>query len=234
MQPEMDEINSAGVAAVLAGSIEQQEPPRDDGRWGLSILLLPAEPLSDRLEALTQEVLEVAGPSHWSTAGGGGAHLTVRALETYRSPERRDLDAESRYLDALRRVTADLPSPRFAFRGVFLSPGAVLLGAIDLDGTAGALRTRLAHELSEDLESHWRRSPFWYLSLVHFAGEVADPGRLLAWVSDRSELDLGTATFSEAHQCRFDFDGRRALPRSLGSVRLGVGAPVEVAPAEGP
>ena len=61
-------------------------PPVEGGRWPVSVVLRPSDDseLSRCLDVLTSEAAVLAGPGHWHTGRTGSAHLTVRALETYR------------------------------------------------------------------------------------------------------------------------------------------------------
>lgn len=134
---------------------------------------------------------------------------------------RRHLAREAQFGADVARAVDNVPQVQLRFEGLCMARGAILVRAIDVDGTGDVLRTRLAREVPGDVETNWTRAGLWYMSLVHFASEVADPRRLVEWVENRCP-EIGTATFDEIHLSRFDFDGRRAVPSSLQTVSLDV------------
>jgi hypothetical protein len=187
--------------------------PAISGRWGPSIVLLPAGSAADALDGLSREVSGVAGTGHWTSATTGAAHVTLRALQRWGSP------ATPGQVDALRRSFVEPVT--LAFDGVRVTPTAVLAMATDADGAGDRLRMRLGEEMGAD---GWlERSvlgpagrDIWYVTLLHVASDDLDRDAVAAWSPSRA---IGRATFDAAHVCEWRFDGRRMVPDVIDTVR---------------
>jgi hypothetical protein len=216
----LEVIATAGRDAVLDGSHDVEGPPTRTGRWGPSIVLLPTGELADALAALTSGARAAAGAGHWASGWLGRAHLTVRALEHFIErpiPTERRL----RYLSALDRAGRGVGQVQVELSGVLLSKAGILATAWPTDGAADELRERLEAELGADAWLERRhfdhgRDPIWYCTLVHFAGPIADPASLLAWIDAHAEVEVGGETFTSARLCQWTFDGTAMAPIVIG------------------
>lgn len=209
-----ERVEQVGRAAVLAGDHRIEADRVTTRRWGPSAVLLPSGDLAASLDTLTSEVLSIAGDGHWPSAAWGGAHVTVRALEPFdpagMTPGRRD-----RYAAAIRRAVEGTGPVTLRFRGLVTAVGTVMVCAHTPDGSADRLRHRLGEELGVDgwLERDAvARDPIWYCSLVHFAGPIREPKRLVDWTAERHDLVVGTQTFDDVSLCEWAFDGARMTP----------------------
>ena len=83
---KFDQLFDEAVPLISSQRHRRDSPPLEGGRWPVSVVLRPPADcdLSRRLDNLTTEVADLAGPGHWHTGRVGSAHLTVRALEHYR------------------------------------------------------------------------------------------------------------------------------------------------------
>lgn len=193
----------------------------------MSVVLRPPadSDLGSSLDALTSEAAALAGPEHWHTGRSGSAHFTVRALETYRNSIAPADPVIRRYKTALDTVAAQAGPARFQVTGLTLTPGTVMAVAVPLDGQADLFLDRLADELGPDgwHEADSRRD-IWYLNLLHFTADIADPEKLIEWTAARRTLDLGRTTIPTAELIRFhhcpDPDRPFMRPGLLGSARL--------------
>lgn len=158
------------------------------------------------LQRLTEQAVEVSGRHHWQTGALGRAHFTVRALEGYRAVVRDDDPDVRRYRTALRRAARRTSPVRLHLTGLALAPGSVMACAEPVDQQAFGLMSTLAEELGPDA---WFERPFgtrdiWYVNLLHFTGPIADPVRLVRWVGDRRDVDVGEVTLDTVSLVRFD------------------------------
>jgi len=213
------EVAAAGCSAILDGSHGTEEPPERTGRWGPSLVFRPREELSLALAALATEAAVRAGAHHWRSGDIGRSHVTIRALEPY--VDAIPGDRRERYLAAARRAAAGLGPVQFAFDGVTLSTGSVMARAIPLDDRADRVRQRLDDELADDGWLERRvfpngRDPIWYCSVLHFAGQIADPQALVEWAEAQHGVSLGGASFTELDLCTWAFDGTAMTPRVVG------------------
>ncbi|MFC9689430.1 hypothetical protein ACFTSF_12875 [Kribbella sp. NPDC056951] len=178
-------------------------------------MMLPAD--DPRLDALTAEAAEIAGAWHWQTGQLGSAHFTVRALEGYRSEVPVGDPACGRYLRAMAR-TAGGPF-RMRVTGLTLTPGSVMACAEPVDPAADAFMDDLAVELGADAwfeQPHGRRD-IWYVNLLHFTGEIVDPGKLIDWVAERRTAAVGELSIPAAALVRFQLvGGERPHMRPVG------------------
>ncbi|GAA1718767.1 hypothetical protein GCM10009745_79580 [Kribbella yunnanensis] len=178
-------------------------------------VILPAS--TAFLDDLTAEAAELAGPGHWQTGQLGSAHFTVRALEGYRSEVPPDDPACARYLSAMSRTAA---GPfRMRVTGLTLTPGSVMASAEPVDDVADAFMDDLAVELGADAwfeQPHGRRD-IWYVNLLHFTGEIVDPGKLIDWVAERRTAEVGELSIPAPALVRFRLvGGERPHMRPVG------------------
>lgn len=193
--------------------------PATTGRWGPSAVLLPAGDLAAALDALTHEILAVAGGRHWASGTLGAAHFTVRALERFGTP------AGPGQLAAL--VRAARSPVRLEVTAIRMTDTAVVAAAVSPDGSADRLRRRYADELATDgwLEDAVLAAPrtIWYSTLLHYAAPGADLDAVARWVEARRSLAVAAAVFDEVHVCDWRFDGRRMVPVTVASASLARG-----------
>jgi hypothetical protein len=225
---KFDRLFNDAVPLISSQRHRRDSPPREGGRWPVSVILRPPEnsELSRRLDVLTSEAARLAGLGHWHTGRTGSAHLTVRALETYRRKVDPSDPVIQRYRAAL-RAAADRTGPvLIQVTGLTLTAGSVMACAIPLDAQADLLMDRFAEELGPDgwFEHPHGRRDIWYLNLVHFTSHIASPQHLIDWVAERRRLDVGRTTITTAELVRFhycpDISGPFMRPQLLDSAKL--------------
>ncbi|MEW9554510.1 hypothetical protein [Nonomuraea sp. NPDC050783] len=217
---DLAEFRARGRQAVLSGRATYDTPPVEGARrWGAAGVLRPRGEVVERLTALAATV---DAPGHW-VHGGATLHITFRSLEPYRADIPADDPLRRTYAEVLAEAAAGLPPARLRLRGVSPHPGGVLVHGRPRDGTLEALRERFARGLESrgvrDLD-HGRRRDLWYVSLVHFAGPLRDPGRIVAWCDAHAGADFGTAELASAEIVRFALTGGRVTVHSLGTAAL--------------
>ncbi|TDU90672.1 hypothetical protein EV138_4264 [Kribbella voronezhensis] len=181
--------------------------PEEGGRWPVSVVLRPAAGgvLSQNLDALTREAADLAGPGHWHTGQPGSAHLTVRALEWYRAIVDPEEPAIHRYRAAMERAAAECGPARIEVVGLTLTDRTVMAAAVALDDQVDLFLDRLAEELGTDawLELPYGRRDIWYVNLIHFTTDIAEPAALIDWIAAHREHSLGAETIAAAELVRF-------------------------------
>lgn len=104
----------------------------------------------------------------------------------------------------------------------------MLAALVPTNEHADRLRAELLPgELGPDawLEADYGPRDIWHLTLVHFTCDLADPERLISWVEERRQLDLGVTTIDHVELVRFRYDEAAAegpfmRPGTLGGARL--------------
>lgn len=228
-QNKFDQLFAEAVPLVDGGKHQRDTPPEEGGRWPVSVVLRPPidGALSLRLDALTAEAASIAGGGHWQTGQAGSAHLTVRALEYYRSVVEPDEPVIERYRAALERAASAVGPARIEVTGITLTPGTVMATAVPLDDRADLLMDRFKDELGDDawMELGYGRRDIWYLNLLHFTTGIPSPAALINWVREHRSLPLGEATIRDAELVRFRHapDGPRPFmrPHLIASAPLG-------------
>ncbi|WP_432942667.1 hypothetical protein ACQPXM_37140 [Kribbella sp. CA-253562] len=213
---------------IAAGQHGVDTPPVENGeRWPVSTVFRPAPdgPLAQRLDQLTLEAADASGPGHFQTGQLHSAHFTIRALERYRETVTPDDPAVHRYAAALRTSAAQVCPATFDLTGLILTRGTVMACARPLDNHANHLQKLYADALGPDgwLEAGEVRD-IWYVNLLHFAAPIPDPTSLIAWVTARRHLPLGSVTVTTAELVRFRHSpGPRPYlrPETLAAVPLG-------------
>jgi hypothetical protein len=204
---------------------QHESRPVEGGRWPISVVLFPDESMAASMEQLMDEVVQIAGGRHFHTGLAGSAHFTVRALEHYRDcVPPNDLLVE-RYRAAMNAAALRCGPIGFHVTGLTLTPGGVMACARPTDGAAAQFKNALASGLGPD---GWREANFgrdiWYSMLLHFADDISDPQRLVNWVAQRRDLDIGIAHCDTVHLVRFRYTARggRTLmrPEVLGEAQL--------------
>ncbi|WP_344221055.1 hypothetical protein [Kribbella sancticallisti] len=227
IQPtKFDQLFESAVPLISSGDHQRDAPPVEGGRWPVSVVLRPPAggDLSRRLDEVTREAAALAGPGHWQTGQIGSAHLTVRALETYRSVVDPSEPVIRRYQSALKRAAVLAGPARVQVTGLTLTPGTVMASAVPLDAQADLLLDQFATELGPDgwYEQAERRD-IWYVNLLHFTTDIPAPEDLIAWVKAYRSVSLGEVTIDTVELVRFHHDpGERPYmrPDVLASVPL--------------
>jgi hypothetical protein len=222
---KFDALFAAAAPLVRAQRHQRDAPPQPGGRWPLSIILRPSPDLSPKLAGLTNEAAALAGSGHWLTGCQQAAHLTVRALESYRDDVPADDPAVHRYRRAVESAAAACAPVTVRVSGVTLATGSVMACLVPTDDHADRLRDDvLPRALGEDawLENEYGRRDIWHLTLVHFTGDVTDPEGLIAWVDQRRSKDLGTMTIDTLELVRFRYDdsGPFMRPETVAKAQL--------------
>jgi hypothetical protein len=149
------------------------------------------------------------------TGSRAGAHVTLRALERYRAEIPSADPSIARYRRAVRAAAAQSPPVTLRFTGLTLASGSVLACVAPVNEHADRLRDHLLpRELGRDawLENELGPRDLWHLSLLHYATDLADPERLVTWVAQRRELDLGATTIETVELVRFRYDASADHP----------------------
>jgi hypothetical protein len=214
-------FRSSGRDALLGGWAVHDRPLTDGGhRWGLSAVLRPAGPELSALSALGRSAEAAAGPGHWVHAAEV-LHITLRTLEPYRSVVPPG-DARLRgYGEALDAAASGLPAVRMRLSGVSPHAGGVLVLGHPLDDTIWRLQRRYMAALPEGGRFEERVRDLWYVSLVHFAGPLARPERLVDWCDAHADLDLGVVEAPTVEIVHAVHDGPGLSLRSLHRTALG-------------
>ncbi|MFC4118417.1 hypothetical protein [Nonomuraea zeae] len=209
------EFRAAGRAALLSGRATYDVPMVEGAqRWGASAVLRPTGEVLDRLSELAATI---RAPGHW-VHGGGTLHFTVKTLEPYRMEIPEDDPLRRVYGAALAEAAAGLPPVRIRLSGVSPHAGGVLACGHPEDDTVTTLWARLARALAargvRDQE-RGRVRDRWYVSLVHFAGPLADPERIVQWCDEHAGVDFGVAELTTAEIVQFVHTGTSIQVRPL-------------------
>lgn len=182
--PVFDRLFDDAVPALLAGTHRQDEPPVDDGRWPVSVVCIPDEPVRDVLSGVMQEALSFTGPGHFETGRTDASHLTVRALEPYRDAAGPDDSVTAVWVAALEEVGRESPPLTLRLTGVTLSTSGVMVQVEPVGDEPWELMSRLRVALGP-LARHEDPRDIWYSSVLHFAAPVRDPRGLIDWAAAR-------------------------------------------------
>jgi hypothetical protein len=211
-----DRLFFDGSRAVAAREHRLQSPPVEGSfRWGLSALLRPDLPSAHELDRVAHEAADAAGGRHWITGAAVSSHLTLRSLEPWREEIKPGDPLIQRYAAALALAVKGIGPLTFTIVGLTLTLGSVMACAVPADDGADRLADAYGKALGPDgwHENEFTRE-FWYLNLVHFAEVVQTPNRLIDWVADRRDQELGKVVVNEVQltQWRFSGNGMTALP----------------------
>ena len=185
-----DGLFAAAVPTVLSGAHNRETPPTSGSRWPVSIVaLLPAD-VESILDGLTRQAADIAGDDHFQTGRAGSAHMTLRALDRFRPDARSDDPAASRYASAMARTATAIGPVPLELTGITLTGGGVLAQLEPTDERCWELLRRLRVELGADgwCEGDWQRD-LVHASLLHFAGDIADPAALIDWGRQHRRMD---------------------------------------------
>ena len=212
-----DDLFSAAVPTVMSGEHNRETPPTSGPRWPVSVVAPLPAPVESALDEFTQQVAAIAGADHFQTGRAGSAHVTLRGLERFRADARPDDPVIARYRSAMARAAATEPVP-LQLTGFTLTSGGVLAQLEPSDERYWKLLQRLRIELGADgwCEGEWQRD-IVYASLLHFAGDIADPAALIDWVKDRRRIDPVTVELSAMLLVRYTY--RESVDHNGGRVR---------------
>lgn len=192
---------------ILKQEHQRDSVPVEGGRWPVGVVLRPDAAMADSLAAVVREVVLWAGPHHFRTGAENCAHVTVRALEGYRAMIADDDDAIERYRAAVREAASGCEPITIKVTGVIVTSASVMACATPTDETADRFAEALAQCLGSD---GWYEADFardiWYISLLHFTGQIADPPALMAWVDRNRRRELGTTRMCATQLVRFQHE----------------------------
>lgn len=225
MTVTVDSLHEQGRAALLAGRERLDVPPGDGTRrWGLSVLVRPQPELAERLDAITRELVAMAGDGQWATGASDTAHLTLYSLEPHRPGLTLADRSAARYAGAMARAASATPPATFAVTGLGLTPGGVIAACEPLDGGARRLRPALTAALGGDVFEAAYRGDQWWMSLVHLAARVRDTEGLVEYVEARRDEPLGTLEARRLELVRYEHRdapaGARMVPVTLAEAAL--------------
>ncbi|MFB9626899.1 hypothetical protein [Nonomuraea helvata] len=214
------DFRARGRAALLAGGATHDSPMVEGARrWGAAAVFRPSGEVLDRLAALAGTV---EAPGHW-VHGRRTLHLTLRSLEPYRERIPAGDPLRVVYRDALAEAVEGLAPARVRLAGVSPHPGGVVACGHPEDDTLVTLWKRFAHAMESrgvlDLE-HGRVRDRWYVSIVHFAGPLTDPRRIVAWCDAHADVDIGLAELDTAEIVQFVLTGTGIQVKALEEARL--------------
>ncbi|GAA3530420.1 hypothetical protein GCM10022419_006760 [Nonomuraea rosea] len=209
------EFRAEGRAALLSGGATYDVPMVEGAqRWGAAAVLRPTGEVLSRLSELAATI---EAPGHW-VHGGRTLHVTLRSLEPYRARIPEDDPLRRAYGAALAEAADDLPPVRIRLSGVSPHRGGVLVYGHPEDDTVTTLWRRFAAALAardvRDLE-HGRIRDRWYVSLVHFAGPLAEPAKIIRWCDDHADADFGVAELTTAEIVQFVHTGTSIQVKAL-------------------
>lgn len=189
--PVFDELLERGVAAVMAGTHQQDTPPTDGGRWPVTVVCVPPLHVRSRLEGLMREAIALAGQGHFLTGRLDTSHLTVRALEPYRDAAAPTDPVTGDWVAALGRAAAATPPLPFRLTGVTLTTVSVMAQVEPLDDEPWRFMRRLREELGHLAwyEDAWMERNIWYANVLHFAAPIRDAAGLVDWVRAHREIE---------------------------------------------
>lgn len=221
-----DRLFAEATPLIQHGLHQRDSPPVDGGRWGVSVVLRPDHACAERLEQAMIEAEALAGQGHFRTGMAGSVHFTARVLELYRETVGKEDEAVSRYVGAMGRAAGEVGAIGLDLVGLTLAPGSVMACAHPVDDNADRFMDLLKDELGDDA---WSEAGFtrdiWYANILHFAADIAAPAKLVEWVADRRDLDLGRALMDTVELARFRYqdvaDGRVMRPEVLATARAG-------------
>jgi hypothetical protein len=221
----VESLHEQGRAALLAGRARLDVPPQaGTRRWGLSVLVRPDPQLAETLEALTTEIVALAGPGQWPTGAAGTAHLTLYSLEPHRPGLTLADPAATRYATAMARAAATAAAATFLVEGLGLTPGGVIAACRPLDAAADRLRSALTEALGGEVFEAAYRGDQWWMSLVHLAAPVRDGEALVEYVEARRDAPLGRLVARRLELVRYEHraqpGGERMVPVTLATAEL--------------
>ena len=216
------ELYDQGRAALAAGDVRPEQPLEENGsRWGAAAVLRPKGPVLQRLAELSESIGRAASPGHWAHRVSG-LHFTLRSLEHFRSSIPPDDPRRTGYAQALDAAADGLPPIRVEMRGVCPHAAGVIVVGYPVDETLADLQARFAAELrARDLAGFesWVRDR-WYVSLIHFAGQVVDTDAVIAWCDERRNMQVGVVDLDVTEIARWHYFGVGVRLEALHSTPL--------------
>jgi hypothetical protein len=209
--PVFDQLFATSRDAVLRGQHQVDEPPCEGGRWPVTVVCIPPEPVRERLAGLMGAALAHTGPGHFLTGRPDVVHFTVRALEPYRHAAALDDPVSAEWIAALERAACATAPLRVRLTGVTLTRGSVMAQVETTDDAPWEFMRRLRAELGPLAwyEDQWMERNIWYANLVHFAAPIRDPAGLVGWVTRHRSIEpveflLSSAALVRSRHTRID------------------------------
>lgn len=220
VQSIYDRLWQEATAAWATGGLRADLNLRNgtkDPRRGITLAARPDADVQNRVEAFLREAAAICPGQH--VYQPAELHLTVLAVipgsESWRQ-EIHHLPACRKVLD---EVLRDRPAFSVKFRGVTVSPEAVLVQGFPQDNILTRLRDDLRCALrqggaGENLDRRYKITAA-HLTVMRFSNPGADWKRLLEFLQAQRETDFGEAHFQSLQLIWSDWCASAGVVRTL-------------------
>jgi 2'-5' RNA ligase len=194
-----------------------------DPRRGATLVARPDTGVRDRVETFLREAAAICPGQHFYQPAE--LHVTVLAVIPGSESWRKEIRRLPACRTALNEVLKNCRAFSVKFRGVTVSPEAVLIQGFPQDDVLARLRDELRSALQnrgagENLDRRYKITAA-HLTVMRFANPKADWKRLLDFLSAHRETDFGETRFQSLQLIWNDWCASAKTVRVLREYQLG-------------
>lgn len=192
---------------LKAGDIDPDPVPDNTSRrWGVSIVIRPAEPSLSRLTKAAHEIAELAG-SKQIIYDQSNLHTTLRSIEFQRLEVAASDAKVQQYKEALQTVAANFGPISIAYKGLTANKSGVMAQGWPANDTLQDIREAFHTELQNRKllggpeEASVRQTS--HANLAVFTHPLAYPETLAEYIKRHRDTDYGTMTITSIDLVRY-------------------------------
>ncbi len=205
--PIYDRMWDESERDLRAGRTEIDDVPSDGSRrWGVSVVVKPAPPAIDLLQAAASEAGRYGGPGH-IVYDGNNLHTTLRSIEFFRAPVSKDDPHVQMYSHMLHELAVQADVFPIVYHGITATRGGILAQGWDITGQLQALRyafhVRLAASnilIGPECESVRQTA---HASLMVFTGHLINSEKLVDFITKYRSTNLGVTSVTHVELVRY-------------------------------
>jgi hypothetical protein len=193
---------------LATGMVNVDPPPVDGGtRWGVSLILQPAEEIATALLAEVMRLRAYLGSNH-IFYGADNLHTTVRTIEGYRDQVPADDASIATYVELAQQLGQRFLPFTIDYCGLTANAGSILAQGWPHDANIQTFRRAMHESLAErglvrpgpELRGPRRAA---HATLLLFSGPIDRPEALVRYVEASRDKHVGTSTVDALQVVRY-------------------------------
>lgn len=186
------------ITSVYSGSIQMDEKifSPEDTRFGITLLSRPEKKTLDLIEQFCKELRSIDPKQYYYPRSD--VHLTISSIiSCYEGFDLNKIDV-TKYIKIIEKVGSNTPKIEIEYRGITLSPSAILLRGFPVANSLERLRNQLRKafldsKLEQSIDLRYKLVTA-HITTVRFANPLFDPEAYLLTLHKFKEFNFGRSS----------------------------------------
>lgn len=183
---------------ILAGNytIDSQINNASDSRFGITLLIRPNETIKTNIQTFFNELKAVDDTQYYYP--DSDIHITVLSIISCHEGFTLDQISIQDYIEIIQRSLVGIDHIKIEFRGVTISPSAIMIQGFPTDESLSNLRNKLrenfkASTLQQSIDSRYEISTA-HSTIMRFQEKLKNPEKLIAVTEKFRDYNFGEFT----------------------------------------